>query len=127
MGDLILGRDGVSFNERLRKNTPEHRAIDDADDWERKLPDGVGPKGQTGGRIWRHMPPAAQAISRMAAHKRPTLGSRRPIAARIKTGNTNALEIGFASEMPKQMPLTRTKRKQRPTATVRKNTGWWRN
>ncbi len=38
----------------------------------------------------------------MAAHKRPTPGSLRPIAARIKTVSTNALEIGFTSEIHRE-------------------------
>ena len=62
-------------------------------------------------------------MSRMEAHSSPTPGSRKPSAARMNTVSTNALEMGFQSEMPSEMPLTSTNRKHRPTATARKNTG----
>ena len=39
-----------------------------------------------------------------------TIGSRRPIADISSTDTTNALEIGFQSEMPCEMPLMNTNR-----------------
>ena len=69
-------------------------------------------------------PPSLHAMRRMDAQSSPTPGLRRPSAARMKTVRTKALEMGFQSEMPSEMPLTSTNRKQRPTATARKNTGW---
>ena len=60
----------------------------------------------------------------MEAHIRPTPASFSPSAARMNTDITNALEMGFQSEMPWEMPLTRTNTKQSASATIRKNTGW---
>ena len=53
------------------------------------------------------------------AHIRPVPASVRPIAASTKTVMTKALEIGLESEMPREMPLTSTKRNARPTHTAR--------
>ena len=39
-----------------------------------------------------------------------TIGSRKPNADIIKTETTNALEIGFQSEIPCEMPLMNTNR-----------------
>ena len=61
--------------------------------------------------------PSEQATNKMAPHNRPVPASRNPSAARMNTVTTNALEIGFQSEMPCEIPLMRTNRKHSPTAT----------
>ena len=50
---------------------------------------------------------------------RPTVGSLRPIAARITIETTKADEIGFESLMPSEMPLTSANTHTRPSATTR--------
>ena len=62
-------------------------------------------------------------MDKIAAHNKPTPGSRNPMAAMMKTDITKALEMGLKSEMPSAMPLTSTKTKQRPIATSRNNIG----
>jgi hypothetical protein len=52
----------------------------------------------------------------MAAHNSPMLGLFKPRPTRKNTVMTKALESGFQSEMPWEIPLTRTKRKERATA-----------
>src|SRR5664279_951946 len=64
-------------------------------------------------------PPSLQEIKRMEAHIRPVPASVSPIAAKINTVITKALEIGFESEMPSEILLTRTNRKTSPTQTSR--------
>jgi len=41
---------------------------------------------------------------------RPSIGSLRPMLARISTVTTKALEIGLESVRPREMPLTMTNR-----------------
>ncbi len=53
----------------------------------------------------------------------PTMGFFSPMPARMKTVITNALEIGFESEIPREIPLTIRKTKTSATATRTKNTG----
>ena len=48
-----------------------------------------------------------------------TVGSRRPMADIISTDTTNALEIGFQSEIPSEMPLMKTNRN---TSTIASST-----
>src|SRR5664280_2439713 len=68
-------------------------------------------------------PPSLQEIKRMEAHISPVPASVSPIAAKINTVITKALEIGFESEMPSEIPLTRTNRKTSPTQTTKYRVG----
>src|SRR6266568_2249469 len=68
--------------------------------------------------------PTLQATKTMAALNKPTSGLCRPRATRTKTVITNALDSGFQSEMPCEIPFTSMNTNERPTATARKNTGW---